>query len=1284
MIKNQEIQFFNTSKDTKTVVIDYELGGVPNKAIITLKPGEFFNEANVKVIIGRDANIIAIKSPDPKGNLVDLVPSRLATSQDILKASAVLDIETTELRAGAPITQIAVTSMEDKRSTLFIPRSQQFIATADSVEKSISFQHKLRAKGIKVPKGTSFRDLKYFETYMKMKGKSLESISEMDLEVFLGIKTKKGKKETLATKKGKIEDYLIKNDKFQAKLFVTDKAKLEKANISVDANKRILMDAILDGSLDEDQVMTYLRNNQGVLNLSEEISDFSLVKDRSLRDIVNTDLPALLEGKVTWIANANFESSQFGARIRSEAYRAMEAYNATKDPADQLDESKFMRKFNMGKLEQELDIVNKGLAPGEEPVYTKNPFPNVNPATGKPFDITGTGTFDTARARAFQTGDFSELYDAMLADTRVGDVRDPTDLARSLQSKLKNLGILDIEKPSALSVEVQARFAMAAREMRLAEEAGEELDMGRFIRALQSKETHIAIGDTVLSESPLVREYFDLLDSLRTLEAGGDEAKALMDQAKVGKGGAFRAMVVGGLQDYFNKATVGAGGERLSGLDDVLFEQRIGRTLMDIATKGSTEIRTAKPGLGVKERFVSQAGIDYSRKINTQSFLYQDVSTRGAVVDLLRQVPEYKSADKERYIQDMLESTKDFFDEKGNLIPAKRKALVAYAQPKTESAAAQIKVFADRLPGLQSGGGGEEFFNSIKSFAGMSDGGRSAPALTQGVASVPQSAAENMQQKLARATASAETSLRKSLGRGLLGAAILGVGFKIIDEASDNFKEKRSNYTLPDFEQFMKAQASFHGSKEAFLTHIREKYNVEGLQETGIMAEMRKLATDFGSPYQGMGYTTSVLDNFELRRERQKYEQAQFGARHFSVEGDVGFQLKRFIDTTFRKQMGYSKPTSKMFFGDFERISAGKYNSLRGDNIIEHRVNPADITIEDADTITIKRRGNKNNALSQFMGTGAQDSMSIRLAGIDAPETAHGDRSAQPYAEMAKQIATDLIRNAKDVRIVSRPDDTTYGRQVSMVYVDGKNLNLELVRRGAAAFLPYKGKGKPTFYNQKAFEEAEKQASEGNRGMWADPYFKAYQMVKSRSGQSITFNTLVNASKVAKSSQLMSVASLMEEASRAGEINDALAEELINLGETQKIAASGSKRSIYSPDMLRNNGMQADLSTFGEMGNSINSVLDQLKYEISHLQRTKGSKKTAETAKTRRVSSLNSSMAKDTLKAAQREYDFEQQNRIQRRQQERLTKEKRINDMQYMQQTALRNLFNSPIGHHRM
>jgi endonuclease YncB( thermonuclease family) len=1292
MIKNQYLTFINTTKENKAIEIAYELNGKPNVAVINLKPGEVFNEGSAKIVISNKAKLISIKTPDAKGVLQDIIPSRLNTAEDILKASAVLDIETTELRAGAPITQIAVSSLEDKKSTLFIPSKQQFVATSTSLESSISFQHRLQAKGISVPAGTTFRELKYAETYMKKEGIDPGSLkTKVSLP---GDKTFDQMLQASKVEKDVLEDYLIQNDKFQAKLFVEDESKLKAAGINVDPKKRILMNAVIDGSLTEQQVMDYLKANQGRLDLSNELADFSLVKDRSLRDIVNSDLPALLKDKVTWIANANFESSQFGARTRAEAERSRQAYNASVPLEKQLDSQKFNRAFFQGRMENELANLNASRS-ADDQLYTKAPFSGTDLTTGKPFGTTGTGTFDKARALAFKTGDFSELYEAMLEDTRPGDVRDPMDLSRALQSKLQKRGILDINKPSALSVEVQARLAFAAREMRLAEEAGKTLDPQDFIKALKTKETHIAIGDTLLSETPLVREYFDLLESLRKVEAGGKEAQELIDLAKQRKGGYYRALVVGGLQDYFNKSmTDPTKGVTLEGLDDVLYQQRIGRAMMDLAQKGEVETRQTKPGLGVKTVAVQQAGIDYYKKVNTSSFIYSNVRNISDITDMLRNVPDYKSVDKDSYIKQMLADTANFFDQDGNLIESKKADLIKYAQPKVESAADQIRVIESRLNFAVS----DDYFEAVKDFAGIdSKPKKIALQMSQNVSAIPgtvpasgssvsqvTSAAGNVKAKLNNVTAQAAGSLRKVLGRGIVGAALLGIGFKLIDEGTRDFSDKKSNYTLPDFEQFMKAQASFHGSQEAFLTKIREKYNVEGLQESGIMSEMRKMATDFGSPYRGMGYTTSVLDNFELRRERQKYEQAQFGSRHFSVDGDVGFQLKRFVDSTFRKQMGYSRRTSAMFFGDFERISAGKYNSLRGKNIIEHKVNPADISIEDADTITIRRKGSNNNPLSKFMGVNGQDSMSIRLAGIDAPETAHGDRSAQPYAEMAKQIATDLIKNAKDVRIVSRPDDTTYGRQVSMVYVDGKNLNLELVRRGAAAYLPYRGKGKSSFYNQKAFEEAEKQATEGNRGMWSDPYFRAYQMVKSRSGQSITFNTLVNASKVAKSSQLMSVASLMEEASRAGQINDALAQELIDTGESQRIAAKASKRSIYSPDSLKGNGMQADLSTFGSMGNSINSVLDQLKYEISELQRTKGSKNTAETAKTKRVSSRNMSLAKDSIESAQKEYNFEKTNRIQKIQAARMQKQKRLNDMQYMQQTALGNLFNSPINHHRM
>ena len=1275
----------NTTKQSKSISVTYELNGKVSSLVINLKAGEMFSEASAKTIIDRKVKVISVETTDAAGKIKEVVPGRIASANEILKQSAVLDIETTNLRPGSPITQIAVTSLGDKKSTLFVPSKQNFIATVNSLEDGISFQQRLKAKAIDIPPGYNFRDIKFAQTYMeKNQIKLTDIVREGEARINNVNFTFKEILEAGRAERKDLEDFMIRTDRFQAKLFVEDEAKLVEAGMQRNPTKVAFMKSLIDGELTETQLRNYLIANQGVLDIDKEISSLSLIKDRSLRDIVNADLPELLKGKITWIANANFESAQFGAQIRAEAFDSMKALNAAREAAgeSQLDEKTFMRMFNQGALEKELTALNAKRG-ADKQLYTKNPFQPVtaiNLTTGKPFDVVGTGAYDLARAQAMKTGDFSNLYEALLADTRPGDVRDITDLSRALQSKLKKIGVLDIERPTALSVEVQARLALAAREMRLAEEAGESIDLERLKKGLFSKETHIAIGDTVLSESPLLRESFDMLEALRKVEAGGAEADALMRQASEGKGAYFRALTIGGLQEYFNKPAISAAGETLEGLDDVLFRQFAGRSLVDLYEKGSTEFREDKPGYGKKTVSRLREGVAMNQSVNTSSFVYKNYHNIDEILTKLGEIKEYGSANKQAYIEKIKSETKDFFDSNGNLIESKREQFYNYAKPLKESADRQIKAIEQRFAGIDA-----EFFESVKTFNGMNLRQRNLkPIVLEGVTTgTPKSAAEAMTQKAAVFSDVAETTLRKALGRGLAGAALLGIGFKVVDEVSNN-REKQSNYVLPDFDQFMEAQSKFYGSKESFLAEIRKKYNIEGLQETGIMSEMRSVFTDFGSPYQGMGYSMSVLDNDKLRRERQKFEQAQFGSRHFSEQGDVGFQLKRFVDSVFRKQMGYSKPGASMIFGDFQTIEAGKYNSLKGDNLIEYKVSADQISVQDADTITIRRNGAPRNALSNFMGTGKQESMAVRLAGIDAPETAHGDRSAQPYAEMAKQIATELISKAKDIRIVSTPDDTTYGRQVSMVYVDGKNLNLELVRRGAAAFLPYRGKGKSLFYNQKAFEQAQTFAQEGNRGMWSNPYFRAYEMISKGSGQTVTFNTLVNASKVAKSEHLMSTASLMEAAQAAGGINEQLRNEILGIAEQQKMASRSSKRSIYSGDSLRNRWMNSDLSTFGYNPNSINSILDQVKSEVSLLQKTKGSKATAETAKTRRVSKNNLSLANETLKNASKEYNFEKSQRIQKIQEMKIRKAKRIQDMEVMQQGALRNLFNSPINHQRM
>jgi micrococcal nuclease len=119
------------------------------------------------------------------------------------------------------------------------------------------------------------------------------------------------------------------------------------------------------------------------------------------------------------------------------------------------------------------------------------------------------------------------------------------------------------------------------------------------------------------------------------------------------------------------------------------------------------------------------------------------------------------------------------------------------------------------------------------------------------------------------------------------------------------------------------------------------------------------------------------------------------------------------------------------------------------------------VRVADADTVSVLDGQNKQHK--------------IRLFGVDAPEL------DQPHGRAAKSALSRLV-SGKAVGIVSRDKDQ-YDRTLGVLYVDGVNVNLELVRAGNAWWYEhYAG-----FDHD--LEAAQKDAQRNRRGLWgkSDP-----------------------------------------------------------------------------------------------------------------------------------------------------------------------------------------------------
>jgi micrococcal nuclease len=118
------------------------------------------------------------------------------------------------------------------------------------------------------------------------------------------------------------------------------------------------------------------------------------------------------------------------------------------------------------------------------------------------------------------------------------------------------------------------------------------------------------------------------------------------------------------------------------------------------------------------------------------------------------------------------------------------------------------------------------------------------------------------------------------------------------------------------------------------------------------------------------------------------------------------------------------------------------------------------IRVADGDTITIKSYFGKEK---------------IRFAQIDAPETSHFGSTPQPFGKESAAFLRSLV-SGKNVHVDVEAVDQ-YGRNVGTVFVDGVNVNREMVKNGYA-----------WVYRQYAHDEAlmdlEKNARARRIGLW--------------------------------------------------------------------------------------------------------------------------------------------------------------------------------------------------------
>jgi micrococcal nuclease len=144
------------------------------------------------------------------------------------------------------------------------------------------------------------------------------------------------------------------------------------------------------------------------------------------------------------------------------------------------------------------------------------------------------------------------------------------------------------------------------------------------------------------------------------------------------------------------------------------------------------------------------------------------------------------------------------------------------------------------------------------------------------------------------------------------------------------------------------------------------------------------------------------------------------------------------------------------------------------------------IRVVDGDTIVVDSQGKHEK---------------VRLLCVDTPESVHPDKKQNiPMGKVAsKYTQKKLTGKYVDLEFEIKRLRGYYGRLLAYVFIDGQNLNFDLVRQGLSPY--YTKYGKSEKYDAE-FRSAEKQARKEKLNIWGDPELtKKYLRLKSKWGQ---------------------------------------------------------------------------------------------------------------------------------------------------------------------------------------